>query len=121
MFKAKVNQVEALADAAAATFPRRLLAFLRREVPGACGVRAEEQVTEAIHRAHRWGLTAELDVATYAVLAFTHSPAFDKQRWAHETLDRPSVPPSQRIHEVYEAAVRRLIVEGTALAEKELK
>lgn len=119
MFKVKLEQVEALDHEAKATFPERLLSFLRRQVPEACGEEAAADVAQAITRAARWGLHGELEVATFAVLAFTHGVDFDEQGWARGTLALPDLTGAERIHRVYEAAIRRLLVANTALAEKE--
>lgn len=119
MFKVKSKQFEAFAHGATVTFPERLLAFLRRQVPEACGPRAVGDVDRAIARAARWGLHDELDVATFAVLAFTHGPEFDEQLWARSTLALPDVPASVRVHRVYEAAIRRLEIANTPMAGKE--
>jgi|SRR5580704_11540345 hypothetical protein len=119
MFKIKEAQVAALAEAEAKTFPERLLAFLLREVPEACDAGAAEKARRAAERASCWGLAGERDVATFAVLAFVHGMEFDQEPWARDTLARRDAPASTRIHLVYEAAVRRAEVGGTALAGKE--
>ncbi len=72
-----------------------------------------------MERAHGWELHGERDVATFVVLAFAHGMEFDAEPWAREWLARPDVPADARVHRTYEAAVRRALVTGTALAGKE--
>lgn len=137
MIRFKPAQIDAFAEASAATFPERLLGFLERQLgeedagqPGdegdadagdASPSRVVPPLTEAavrgaISRAHHHGLHGELDVATFAVLVFTHGPGFAEEPWARALLEAPEVPASTRIHNVYEAAIRRDLVKGTALA-----
>ena len=97
MFKIKAAQVASFAEAEARTFPDRLLAFLRREVPEACDAGAAEKVERAIERAQAWGLAGERDVATFAVLAFVHGMDFDHEPWAERTLAQDDVAASTRI------------------------
>lgn len=119
MFRIKPTQLASFAAAAAVTFPERMLEFLQREMPEVCDAETPSRMEQAILRAHRWGLWVDLDVSTFVVLVFTHGPRFDEEAWAEETLARTDVPVSTRIHLVYEAAIRRMLVEDTALARKE--
>ena len=132
MIRFKPAQIDAFAEAAAATFPERLLGFLERQLGEAAGQPGdgagaaspsppvppltEAAVRGAIARAHHHGLHGERDVATFAVLVFTHGPGFAEEPWARALLEAPEVPASTRIHNVYEAAIRRELVKGTALA-----
>ena len=119
MFRIKPSQLASFAAAAQAAFPERMVEFLQREMPEVCDLETESRVEQAILRAHRWGLWVDLDVSTFVVLVFTHGPRFDEEPWAEELLARADVPVSTRIHLVYEAAIRRMLVEDTAMARKE--
>lgn len=136
MIRFKPAQIDAFAEAAAATFPERLLGFLERQLgeeaagepgdiadadadasaPSPIPPLTEAAVRGAIARAHHHGLHGELDVATFAVLVFTQGVEFAEEPWARALLEAPEVPASTRIHNVYEAAIRRALVKGTALA-----
>lgn len=119
MFRIKPNQLASFVAAASATFPERMIEFLQREMPEVCDAETEGRVEQAILRAHRWGLWVDLDVSTFVVLVFTHGPRFDEEPWAEEPLARSDVPVSTRIHLAYEAAIRRMLIEDTAMARKE--
>ncbi len=119
MFKIRSHQLASFAAAAAVTFPERMVEFLRREMPEVCDEETPSRVDQAIVRAHGRGLLLDLDLSRFVVLTFTHGPLFDEEAWAKRTLERDDLPASTRIARVYEAAIRRQLVEDTAMARRE--
>jgi len=101
------------------TYPARLVAFLRQNLPEHDSEDLPERSAEASWRAGVWDLVDEQSVTTYVVLATIHGPRFDEQPWARELLADPRLAPPERIRRVYEVAVRRATVAGTPLAAKE--
>jgi hypothetical protein len=117
--KLPASVVQVMSGEVAKTFPARLLSFIRTHMPESCGDDTPQKLTIAIMRARTWGLATERDVATYVSLCFTLGLRFDEESWAHEVLSRQDVEAGERIHTVFELAVRQALLADTPLAPEE--
>ena len=111
MLRIHGTQRDALAATMADSFPARLRAFVRRELPGA-DVAA---IAPAIARADALGVRGEHDVATYVVLAAIHGPGFEREPWVAAILAAPGLAISERVQRVYDATIRRVATADTPL------
>jgi hypothetical protein len=110
MLKIRRRQLDALSDAAARDFEKRLAAHLRSSFPRVCAELGEAGtaalVADGIERARKHGITAERDVAKFVTLAAFLGRAFDERPGSREALADTSVPAEVRLERIYEGALK---------------
>jgi hypothetical protein len=119
MLKIRKAQREAFEARDAVTFPRRVRALLRENLPekraqldGPAGLAAVE---EAIADARGKGFLGERDACQFVALRFVLGAGFDAEPWAATVLsDESLTTPTDRIEALWDAAKRRELGEAAA-------
>lgn len=112
MFRFNARQVDVLTTKRLAEFEQRTIHRLREYFPsfGALpDIEALTLVRQGIHRAEKYGITAERDVAKYVGLLVIWGWDFDEidpDSWLVSILSNRFVEPAERLALLYEHAAR---------------
>jgi hypothetical protein len=100
--------------AADASFPARMLRFVREHLPDRCRGQEQADMERALERAAQWEITGERERASFVVLWLLHGPGLERLPWAREILG--SAPRGNRAQRMMERTIRDAMVAGSALA-----
>lgn len=106
-----LSKMRAEADA---SFPARLLRFVRERLPDRCRGDEEAEIGRALERADAWEIAGERERSAFVVVSFVHGPGFERQPWAREIL-ASAHRRGNRAQRLMERTIRDAMVSGSTL------
>jgi hypothetical protein len=104
MLKLRKEQMSALEKASQEDFHRRLLRFLRQEMPELKDEFSDadllERIAESERRASTYGIVSEAGISQFVCLTFVGGPAFDEIPEVNSYLREPEGEPEQKLDEL---------------------
>ncbi len=120
MLTVRQPQLEALEAAVDRAVGERVARHLRvrcpRQTEGLDDVRLRERVEVGLGRARFYGLTAEIDLATFVGLMLVIGSTFDEHRWIRRVLRDTRKTAGVRLEEVIRCTPRRIWDEASRAA-----
>lgn len=104
MLKIRIEQMEALNQAASSAFYQRLIRFLRKEIPEATSSMDEtaliKHIIESEQRAAQYNIVSEAGIAQFVCLTFAAGPEFDAIPEVRDYLEQPGLNAEEKLDEL---------------------
>ncbi len=103
------EQMNTLDEEAQAKFHRRLIVFLREEIPDETAEFTDDALMERIlqseDRASTYGIITEQGISQFVLLTFMVGPDFDEVPEVNAYLTEPSNEPDERLNQLVEEII----------------
>lgn len=104
MFKMRSEQIDAFDKASASLFHRRLMSFLRLEMPEATTAMSDNDLLKYIvdkeRRAEQYNITSDAGIAQFVCLSFAISEDFDELPEVKAYLQGDDLDPEEKLDEL---------------------
>ena len=104
MLKIRTEQMEVFNQTASSAFHRRLVRFLRKEIPEATSPMDDttlmKYIVESEQRAAKYNIVSEAGIAQFICLTFAAGPEFDEIPEVHDYLEHPDLSAEEKLDEL---------------------